>query len=297
MDDLTKPNEHSMKANKNHKDSVFTLLFKEKKERLVSLYNALSGSSYSDDVEIDINTLEDALVLNRLNDISFEIDGRIVVLIEYQSTLNQNMPFRCWLYAARVYEKIMGGKNIYRDSLIKLPKPEVYVCYNGERRLEDKYRVMKLSDAFMADGTKGEFEFTVKVFDVNKKRGGEILHKSKVLAEYAEFIETVRSVKRTGVNLNEAMAEAIRVCIKNDVLKEFLMRHGSEVCNMLFVEFDIDEAKEVWREEGIEKGKIEVIKNFLEIGESVEKIAKATQFSVKKIQEIKDEAENEMKAL
>ena len=181
-------NENNININRNHKDSVFTLLFSEKKERLIELYNALSGSDYPGDVEIEMNTLKDALTLNRLNDISFEIDGKIVVLIEYQSTLNQNMPLRCWLYAARVYEKILDGKNIYRDNLIKIPKPEVYVCYNGVERLEEKDRIMKLSDAFKAADIDGDFEFTVKVFDVNKKHNDEVLQKSRILDEYSEFI-------------------------------------------------------------------------------------------------------------
>ena len=280
---------NNAKANKKHKDSVFTLLFSEKKERLINLYNALSGSSYPNDVEIEMNTLRDALLLNRLNDISFEIDGKIVVLIEYQSTLNRNMPLRCLLYAARVYEKILDGKNIYRDSLIKIPKPEIYVCYNGTERLAEKDRTMKLSDAFMAADTSGEYEWTAKVFDINKKHNGEILQKSRILAEYAEFIETVREVSRTGVNLNEALAEAVKVCVNKGILKDFLETHGSEVCNMLFVEFDIDVAKEVWLEEGEEKGMIKAIKKLLRVGDSVEKVAKTMEMPVEKVQQIKDD--------
>jgi len=280
---------NNAKANKKHKDSVFTLLFSEKKERLINLYNALSGSSYPNDVEIEMNTLRDALLLNRLNDISFEIDGKIVVLIEYQSTLNRNMPLRCLLYAARVYEKILDGKNIYRDSLIKIPKPEIYVCYNGTERLAEKDRTMKLSDAFMAADTSGEYEWTAKVFDINKKHNGEILQKSRILAEYAEFIETVREISRTGVNLNKALAEAVKVCVNKGILKDFLETHGSEVCNMLFVEFDIDVAKEVWLEEGEEKGMIKAIKKLLKIGNSVENVAKTMEYPIEKVQKIKDE--------
>jgi hypothetical protein len=279
-------------ANKSHKDSVFTLLFSEKKERLISLYNALSGSNYPDDAEIEINTLKDALIMNRLNDISFEIDGKIVVLIEYQSTLNRNMPLRCFLYAARVYEKILDGKNIYRDSLIKIPKPEVYICYNGKERLAEKDRAMKLSDAFMAADTSGDYEWTAEVFDINKKHNGEILQKSKILDEYAEFIETVRKIKQTGVNLDEALAEAVKVCVNKGILKEFLETHGSEVCNMLFVEFDIDAAKEVWLEEGMEKGEkkkaVEMAKKAIKKGLSLEDIADLTELNTDIIKELQE---------
>ena len=283
----------NVNVNRNYKDSVFTLLFSENKERLISLYNALSGSEYPADAEIRMNTLEGALILNRLNDISFEIDGKIVVLIEYQSTLNRNMPLRCLLYAARIYEKILDGRNIYKDSLIKIPKPEVYVCYNGKEKIEEKDRTMRLSDAFMTEDACGEYEWTAKVFDINKKHNNEVLQRSRVLYEYAEFIEIAREIKRKGAHTNQALAEAVKVCVKKDILKEFLSTHGSEVCNMLFVEFDIDVAKEVWREEGIEKGMLNAIRKFLKIGESVEKVAEAMEMPVEKIRQIKNDMQSD----
>jgi hypothetical protein len=37
-------------------------------------------------------------------------------------------------------------------------------------------------------------------------------------------------------------------------MREFLERHGSEVENMLFTEFNMDDAQKVWFEEGREEG-------------------------------------------
>ena len=45
---------------RNYKDSVFRMLFSEKK-RLLSLYNALNGTDYTDPEELEINTLENAI--------------------------------------------------------------------------------------------------------------------------------------------------------------------------------------------------------------------------------------------
>jgi hypothetical protein len=39
--------------------------------------------------------------MDRINDISFEIGGKLVVLIEHQSTINHNMALRLLLYIAR----------------------------------------------------------------------------------------------------------------------------------------------------------------------------------------------------
>lgn len=57
---------------RNQNDSVFRMLFSEK-ERLLSLYNALNGTDYTDPDELEINTLENAIYLGRKNDISFII--------------------------------------------------------------------------------------------------------------------------------------------------------------------------------------------------------------------------------
>jgi hypothetical protein len=46
------------------------------------------------------------------NDISFLLDGKLVVLIEHQSSLNRNMPLRLLLYIGRVYEKIPEKRRI-----------------------------------------------------------------------------------------------------------------------------------------------------------------------------------------
>jgi hypothetical protein len=93
-------------AERNHKSSVFTSLFGDK-ERLLELYNAIEGTSHKDTSIIDINTLPNVLFLNQQNDISFTIGEKVVVLIEHQSSINENMPMRLLMYIGRVYEKIV----------------------------------------------------------------------------------------------------------------------------------------------------------------------------------------------
>jgi hypothetical protein len=48
-----------MKAKRKYKDSVFTLLFNDKK-RLLELYNAVNGTSFTNEDDIEINTLQNA---------------------------------------------------------------------------------------------------------------------------------------------------------------------------------------------------------------------------------------------
>lgn len=76
--------------NRNYRDTVFRMLFREKKE-LLSLFNAIHGTSYDDPEELEITTLENAVYLAMKNDISCVL-GMHLDLYEHQSTVNPNMP-------------------------------------------------------------------------------------------------------------------------------------------------------------------------------------------------------------
>ena len=69
-----------MNPNREHKNSVFTMLFTDEKA-LLELYNALTGSDYSPETKIEINTLQGVLFLDAMNDVSFVLDDKIVILI------------------------------------------------------------------------------------------------------------------------------------------------------------------------------------------------------------------------
>jgi len=56
------------------------------------------------------------------------------------------------------------------------------------------------------------------------------------------------------MSLKEAIRVAIRSCVGKDILVEFLTEHGSEVENMLFHEWNWDEALEVRYDEGVTVG-------------------------------------------
>ena len=66
-----------------------------------------------------------------------------------------------------------------------------------------------------------------------------------------------RSYQSKGENLGDAVANAVRDCIKEGVLADFLRKHSSEVVNMLTTEFDMETALAVRYEEGIEEGREE----------------------------------------
>ncbi|MBQ3025165.1 MAG: Rpn family recombination-promoting nuclease/putative transposase [Spirochaetaceae bacterium] len=100
------------KTRRNYKDSVFVDLFAHDitaKENFISLYNALHGTNLeATTTEIQPVMIEKVLYMKYYNDVAMLVDGKIVVMIEHQSTINENMPFRFLEYIARIYEKIVN---------------------------------------------------------------------------------------------------------------------------------------------------------------------------------------------
>ncbi|GHU79592.1 hypothetical protein FACS189462_5300 [Spirochaetia bacterium] len=72
-----------------------------------------------------------------MNDISFVIADTLIVLIEHQSTINENMPIRLLFYITEIYKKLTGDEDIYRERKIPLPRPEFIVLYTGRGREQD----------------------------------------------------------------------------------------------------------------------------------------------------------------
>ena len=77
-------------ANRKYKDTVFRMLFSDRKN-LLSLYNAINETSYTDAAQLEIVTLENAIYMGMKNDLAFIINTNLF-LYEHQSTYNPNMP-------------------------------------------------------------------------------------------------------------------------------------------------------------------------------------------------------------
>jgi hypothetical protein len=225
----------------------------------LEIYNAIENANYPEDTAVLINTLEGVLYMNRMNDISFLFGGRLIVLVEHQSTINENMPIRILMLIARIYEKILDSQNIYRKNRIIIPKPEFIVLYNGEEDYPDR-SVLRLSDAFEKADIPDMLELSVTVYNINQGRNPEILKRSKSLNDYSTFIAQIRENQNNkGVSLQKSIEEAVLYCISHGIMKEFLENHSSEVINMLFTEFSLEDALKISKEEGKEEGKNQVL--------------------------------------
>ena len=282
--------------NKKFKDSLFTKLFCEP-DQLRELYCALGGVTLPPDVPVSINTLENVLYMDLYNDISFEIGGKLVVLIEHQSTINPNIALRLLLYYSKVTEKRVKGNALYSRKHLSIPWPEFYVLYNGPESFPDE-ETLRLSDLYenpkdlgLPEVLSPSLDLKVKVININEGRNEAIVNKCKKLSEYTTFTAKIRSFLNEGDSLEEAIEKAVKYCSKHGIMDEFLEIYGSEVLSMILMEWNTEDAiayaREEGREEGWENANQEVARNALVKGLSVDVISDITGLSLEEIEKLK----------
>ena len=245
------------KHNRRYKDSVFVDFFSEDrtaKTNFLALYNALHGTDYQSTAILKNIRLKQVLYMSFANDVSYLVDNKIIVLAEHQSTINPNMPIRCLEYIARLYEQFYKSKEKYSRKQLAIPTPEFYVFYNGK----EPYRgdsLLKLSDSFTQTHDEYALELSVKVVNINYDKASEILKLCKPLEQYSLFVDAVR--RNIAVDKEHGFEKAIKECIQNDILREYLQRKSKEVLNMLIGEYDYDTDIAVQREESFDMGRLE----------------------------------------
>jgi hypothetical protein len=206
------------------------------------------------------------------------------------------MPLRLLMYISRTYEKLIERKYIYHEAIIEVPTPEIIVLYNGEQEYELE-TILKLSDAFKVKQERYCLDLEVKVININFGKNNSILKECETLSQYSYFIDRIRSFIKSGYSRDEAIQKSIEACINENILREFLTEHGTEVCNMLYAEYDIEEALKAKEEDGLLKGKqegkqeakIEAVKRALKSGKfTMEDIADIQDLPLEVVKEIAD---------
>lgn len=228
-----------IRANRNYKDTLFRMIFREP-DALLNLYNAINGTAYDDAGKLKVVTLENAIYMNMKNDVAFLIDCRLN-LYEQQASLNPNMPLRNLFYVAKEYQSLVDNKSLYASGLIKVPTPSFIVFYNGT--IEQPERVeMKLSDLYETPVEAPALELKVTQLNIRIGHNKELMEKCSVLKEYSQYVEKVKRYVRE-MNLNDAVEQAVKECIKEGILSDFLSRNRAEAISVSI--FEYDEEKEL----------------------------------------------------
>lgn len=248
---VTAENNASQISNREVKASAFTVFFSDP-ENAAQLYSALSGVRVSPD-DIRFTTLEGVLFVARKNDMAFTVKNKVLVISEHQSTLNSNMPLRDVIYYGRTMEKLIEPRALYRNRKIPIPTPEFFVFYNGSEPFPPE-KTLRLSDSYLEKTAAPMLELTVKVININLPENHSILKQCRPLYEYSWFIQKIREYTAAGDTRDNAVIRAVKDCEREGILAEFVREHGTEAVNMLFTQFNMEDALEVRYEEGFEAG-------------------------------------------
>lgn len=239
--------------NRAYRDTMFRMLFREK-ENLLSLYNALNGTFYTDTGDLEIKTLENAVYMNYKNDVSF-VMGFELMLYEHQSTVNPNMPLRHLICVTKVLQGIIRDEDIYSSVRVRIPAPRFAVFYNGVEHQPER-REWRLSEAYGKRQEKPELELAVTAYNINVGENRELLEGCRILGEYAEYVRRVReNAKR--MPLAEAVEAAVDGCIRDGVLRDFLLKNRAEAIEMSIYEYDEEKHLRSEREHAYNAGRTE----------------------------------------
>jgi len=275
-------------ANREYKNSLFSVVF-ETKEAAIEVSNAVLGTNYGPDTDVTFTTLKNVFTTRRHNDVSFMLDGKLIVLMEHQSTINPNMPLRMLIYIGKIYDELFNSAKIYSAKMITVPEPVFFMFNIDERDTSEDRQILKLSDMYAKNtgriGNIPELELTVTVYNINKGHSLEIMQRCAKLAGYGEFVYKARDNRKKGMNLTEALQKAINDCIKEDILKQIFIERKGEIMGYLTQEWNHEEEIAVVKEEALEEGEkrraIKTARRLKDIGRmTVDEIAAATDLTV-----------------
>lgn len=247
-------NMNSVKVRRDHKDTLFRMIFSTR-ENLLSLYNAVNHSHYTDAKELEIVTLENAVYMNMKNDQAFLLDMQLN-LYEHQSTWNPNMPLRFLIYVTKEYQMLIRNQTLYASTLVELPTPHFVVFYNGEEEREAE-SVLKLSYSFCQKADEPELELIVKVLNINLDKKQRILETCCLLKEYMLLVDKIRKYAAEYKDINRAAEQAVTECIEENILADFLRKNRTEAIEVCIFEYDEKREKELIRKAEYAEGKKE----------------------------------------
>lgn len=307
-------------VNSEVKDTFFKVVYRST-ERLQRLAAFLIGR---ENAEITVTTLDPVLYGNKENDLSFSCDGTVYVMMEEQSTVCLNIPFRMAEYMmTTLRDSVDTKKLLYGSRRVMLPVPKLFVLNVGVVKSEGQLPEcveydLRLSDSFpLEDEILPDLEAVVHAYDFRMSRKEvvqylelgaipvRVAHQLKDLLDYALTANCLTYIqqalqKEKQLPLPErirSVADLIELLIKRDIFVDLLTR--KEVCNMAAIQFSREEMIEYqgWEagleegiERGIQRGRIET---YLELGYSPVRIAGKLGCPIETVYDVIDSLQKE----
>ena len=224
-----------VKAKRTAKNSVFLDLF-QNKSYLLKLYKTLHPEDITATEDSLTNiTIENVLTDNLYNDLGFIVNNKLMILIEAQSTWTMNILIRVLLYLAQSYHEYFQrtNQNYYKSKKVKIPKPELYVIFTGNKgRKPDQ---ISLSKEFF-EGAELDIEVKATVLYENDEKD--------IINQYIIFCKIFNEHTNQHGMTQKAITETIRICKNREVLREYLTQREKEVVTIMMSLFDEEQIME-----------------------------------------------------
>ncbi len=216
-------------AKRTAKNSVFLDLF-QNKSYLLKLYKTLhpEDETATEDSLTNV-TIENILTDNLYNDLGFIVNNKLMILVEAQSTWTMNILVRILLYLAQSYHEYFQrtSQNYYKSKKVKMPKPELYVIFTGNKGL--KPGKISLSKEFF-EGSDIDIEVRAKA--IYESGTDDIIN------QYIIFCKVFNEQTKQYGMTRKAVTETIRICKDRNILREYLLDREKEVITIMMSLFD-----------------------------------------------------------
>ena len=224
-------------AKRTAKNSVFLDLFQNKRY-LLKLYQTLhpEDSTATEDSLTDV-TIENVLTDNLYNDLGFIVNNKLLILIEAQSTWTMNILVRILLYLAQSYHEYFQRtrQNYYKSKKVKMPKPELYVIFTGNKGR--KPDIISLSEEFFDSA------------DIDIEIKAKVLYESDtddIINQYIIFCKVFNEQTKQHGMTQKAVMETLRICKDRNVLREYLLDREKEIVTIMMSLFDEEQIMKMY---------------------------------------------------
>jgi hypothetical protein len=128
------------------------------------------------------------------------------------------------------------------------------------------------------------------MYNLNKGKNDAMLSACKPLSDYMALVNYIRENQSAGMPVKKAVDEAVKRCIKEDILRDFLKKHRAEVMNVCMTEYNeevfVNSMIEVGRQEGLQAGRADSIRTLLRKGKSPTEIHDLLDYPMDEIVEV-----------
>lgn len=274
------------KVNRKYKDTLFRLIFGNDRNELLSLYNAVNDTDYTNADDLTVNTLADAIYVGMKNDVSFVFQDDLN-LYEHQSTLNPNIPLRDLFYVTDLLHGMVDELSVYGSKRLTIPTPRFVMFYNGTKDT-GAVKEYRLSEMFANREAEPQLELVVKIININDGQDNKVMKKCRSLREYARLVAMIRENRKI-MDYEKAVAKAVNDCNEQGLLRELFSKYNMRIImkSMLY-EYGGKKLREFDREEGREEERIILIQKKVAKGKNLDVIADELESSVEEIRPIYD---------